>query len=75
MLFRSTVTVTKNEILYSLTEPERFVLALVEFLDADRHRVSYLRRPFEGRGITADFNGASVNFPFADLLARAESPS
>ena len=27
---------------------------------------------FEHRGVTTDFNGASMNFPFADLLARAE---
>jgi superfamily II DNA or RNA helicase len=70
-----TVTVTKNEILTSLNKPEDFVLALVEFLDDDRHRVLYLRRPFERSGITTDFNGASVNFPFADLLVRAGDPT
>jgi hypothetical protein len=70
-----TVTVTKNEILTSLNKPEDFVLALVEFLDLDRHNVRYLRRPFERSGITTDFNGASVDFPFVDLLARAGDPS
>ncbi len=69
------VNVTKNEILYSLNKPDDFILALVEFLDGDTHRVHYLRRPFERSGVTTDFNGASVNFPFADLLARAESPA
>jgi hypothetical protein len=34
-----------------------------------------LRGPFELSGITTDFNGASVDFPFADLLARAGDPS
>ena len=48
---------------------------MVEFLDGDRHRVHYLRRPFQRSGVTTDFNGASVNFPFADLLARAGEPS
>jgi hypothetical protein len=38
------------------------------------HRVHYLRRSFEASGITIKFNGASVNFPFVDLLARAEDP-
>ena len=32
----ATVTVTKNEILYSLNKPDDFILAIVEFLDADR---------------------------------------
>jgi hypothetical protein len=69
-----TVTVTKNEILYSFNKPDDFILALVEFLDGETHRVHYLRRPFERSGVTTDFNGASVNFPFAELLARAEAP-
>src|SRR5206468_5435827 len=42
-----TVTVTKNEILTSLNKPEDFILALVEFLDGEGHRVHYLRRPFQ----------------------------
>jgi superfamily II DNA or RNA helicase len=70
-----TVTVTKNEILTSFNKPEDFILAMVEFLDGERHRVHYLRRPFERSGVTTDFNGASVNFPFADLLAQAGEPS
>lgn len=69
------VTVTKNEILTSLNKPEDFILALVEFLDGERHNVRYLWRPFERSGITTDFNGASVDFPFGDLLARAGDPS
>jgi hypothetical protein len=69
-----TITVTKNEILTSFNKPEDFILALVEFLDEDRHRVNYLRGPFERTGITTDFNGASVNFPFNDLLIRASVP-
>jgi Domain of unknown function (DUF3883) len=69
------VTVTKNEILYSFNKPDDFVLAMVEFLDAQQHRVHYLRRPFGRSGITTDFNGASVNFPFAELLRRAGPPA
>jgi hypothetical protein len=70
-----TVTVTKNEILYSFNKPDDFILAMVEFFDGETHRVHYLRRPFERSGVTTDFNGASVNFPFAALLGRAEKPS
>ena len=70
-----TVTVTKNEILYSFNRPDDFILAIVEFIDDNTHRVHYLRRPFERSGVTTDFNGASVNFPFAELLDRAALPS
>ena len=67
----ATVTVTKNEILYSLNKPDDFILAIVEFLDADRHRVHYLRRPFQRE---PDFAVASVNYDFAELLSRSEGP-
>jgi SNF2 family DNA or RNA helicase len=67
-----TVTVTKNEILYSLNKPEDFILAIVEFLDADRHRVHYLRQPFRRE---PDFGVTSVNYELAELLARAEAPA
>jgi hypothetical protein len=67
----ATITVTKNEILYSLNKPDDFILAIVEFLDADRHRVHYLRQPFQRE---PDFGVTSVNYDFAELLARAEEP-
>ncbi|MEJ7811329.1 MAG: helicase-related protein [Gemmatimonadaceae bacterium] len=66
-----TVTVTKNEILYSLHEPDKFILAMVEFLDGDMQRVHYLRAPFKRE---PDFGVTSVNYDFAELLARAEAP-
>jgi hypothetical protein len=67
-----TITVTKNEILYSLNKPDDFILAIVEFLDAESHRVHYVRRPFQRE---PDFGVTSVNYGFADLLTRAESPA
>jgi superfamily II DNA or RNA helicase len=67
-----TLTVTRNEILYSFHEPEQFILAIVEFMDDETHRVHYLRRPFQRE---PDFGAASVNYYFSDLLARAEQPS
>jgi superfamily II DNA or RNA helicase len=66
-----TVTVTKNEILYSLNKPEDFVLAIVEFLEGDSHRVHYVRRPFQRE---PDFGVTSVNYDLAELLERAEEP-
>jgi superfamily II DNA or RNA helicase len=66
-----TVTVTRNEILTSLNKPDDFILALVEFLDAERHRVVYVRRPFRRE---PDFGVTSVNYDFAELLARGTQP-
>jgi len=67
----ATITVTKNEILYSLNKPEDFILAIVEFLDGDSHRVHYVRRPFQRE---PDFGVTSVNYNFAELLARGTPP-
>jgi len=67
----ATITVTKNEILYSLNKPDDFILAIVEFLDGDSHRVHYVRRPFQRE---PDFGVTSVNYDFPELILRAESP-
>jgi hypothetical protein len=64
-----TITVTKNEILYSLNKPDDYILAIVEFLDAQRHQVYYVHRPFQRE---PDFGASSVNYNLAELLARAE---
>ena len=66
-----TITVTRNEILYSLNKPDDFILAIVEFRDDDTHRVRYVRRPFQSE---PDFGAASVNYGMKDLLARSEAP-
>jgi uncharacterized OB-fold protein len=68
----ATITVTKNEILYSLNKPEDFILAIVEFLDGETHQVHYVREPFQRE---PDFGVTSVNYDFADLLSRAGEPS
>ena len=68
----ATITVTKNEILYSLNKPEDFILAVVEFIDPKTHRVHYLRKPFNRE---PDFGVTSVNYDFSELLARAGKPT
>ena len=40
----STITVTRNEILYSLNKPEDFILGIVEFRDDGGYRVRYVRQ-------------------------------
>jgi SNF2 family DNA or RNA helicase len=67
-----TLTVTKNEILYSLNKPDDFILAMVEFHHDDTHTVRYLRQPFQRE---PDFGVTSVNYNFRELLARAEAPT
>jgi len=68
----TTITVTRNEILYSLNKPDDFILAIVEFREGDSHRVHYIRQPFQRE---PDFGVTSVNYGFAELLARAAEPS
>lgn len=70
-----TITVTRNEILYSLNKPDDFILAIVEFTGElngqETHQPHYLRQPFQRE---PDFGVTSVNYDFAELLARAETP-
>lgn len=68
----NTLTVTKNEILYSLNKPDDFILAIVEFLGSEQHRTHYLRRPFRRE---PDFGVTSVNYNFTDLISRSSEPS
>jgi SNF2 family DNA or RNA helicase len=67
----ATLTVTKNEILYSLNKPEDYILAIVEFMPDDTHQVHYVRQPFQRE---PDFGVTSVNYNFAELLSKAEVP-
>lgn len=46
-----------------------FILAIVEFLAGDGHRVHYLRQPFQRE---PDFGVTSVNYDLAELLTRGE---
>jgi hypothetical protein len=66
-----TITVYKNEILYSLNKPDDFILAIVEFMPDESHCVHYLRHPFQRE---PDFGVTSVDYNFAGLIARAEEP-
>jgi hypothetical protein len=54
------------------TAGEREEWSSLEFLDGDSHRVHYMRQPVQRE---PDFGVTSVNYDFAELLARAEAPS
>ncbi|MCI9350228.1 MAG: DUF3883 domain-containing protein, partial [Oscillibacter sp.] len=64
----TSVTVTKNEILTALNEPEQYILAVVE-VDGDAAHVVYLKKPFHKR---PDFAATSVNYDIADLIGGSE---
>ena len=67
-----TITVTRNEILYSLNRPDDFILAIVAFRDKGKHSVRYVRHPFQRE---PDFGAASVNYNMKELLAKAAPPA
>ena len=58
--------------MYSLNKPDDFILAMVEFLDGDSHKVHYLRQPFRRE---PDFGVTSVNYDFDELMRRSHPPS
>ena len=65
----STVTVTRNEILYGLNQQDKFILAIV-LVNGDSHEGPfYVRRPFTQE---PDWAVTSINLDLAHLLARAE---
>jgi hypothetical protein len=66
-----TITVTRNEILFSLNKPEDFILAIVEFQEGGTHEVHYVRQPFQRE---PDFGVTSVNYDFDVLRRRGEAP-
>ncbi len=66
------MTVTKNEVLYSLNRPDSYILALVAFDEHGGHDVRYLRQPFQRKPY---FGVTSVNYDFTELMQRAGPPS
>ncbi len=65
----STVSVTRNEILYSLNKPDDFILAIVLFHEDGSESAHYVRKPFNRE---PDFGVTSVNYDIDELLDRAE---
>jgi hypothetical protein len=62
----TTVTITKNEIIYGLNLPEQFFLALA-FVDGKRVEVHYVQSAFK---FEPDFGVTSINFNVKDLLTK-----
>lgn len=66
----TTVTVSRNEILYALNQAEKFILAIV-FAEEDRvaEGPHYIRKPFKSE---PDWGVASINFDLNALLQHKE---
>lgn len=62
----TTVTITKNEIIYGLNLPEQFFLAIA-FVDGKRVEVHYVQKAFH---FEPDFGVTSVNFNVKELLTK-----
>ncbi len=73
----ATVTISKNEMLTALNEPDRFILALVSVSpDGPEHdEVRYVRRPFENWRPIQAFETVSVNRAWAQLWKSGSPPS
>jgi SNF2 family DNA or RNA helicase len=68
---QTTITVSRNEILYGLNQADKFVLAIVLVDSEEYEGPFYIREPFDrepGWAVT------SVNLDLASLLNRAEQP-
>ena len=65
----TTITVTRNEVLYGLNQADKFILAIV-LVDGDQHDgPHYIRRPFMQE---PDWAVTSINLDLGQLLAKAE---
>jgi len=68
---QSTITVSRNEIIYGLNQADKFILAIV-VVDGDEFEGPYyVKTPFKGE---PDFGVASINYDLSDLLSKAVSP-
>ena len=68
---QSTITVSRNEIIYALNQSDKFLLAVV-IVDGDSFEgPHYIRNPFSTE---PDFGVASINYDLSDLLSKALSP-
>lgn len=64
----TTVTVSRNEMLCGLNNPEQFILAIVE-VDGERTHTVYLKHPaFDMPGLATN----STNYDIQDLIASSE---
>lgn len=68
---QSTITVSRNEVIYGLNQTDQFILAIV-IVDAYTHEGPfYILNPFK---VEPDFGVASINYDLNELLSKAVAP-
>ena len=68
---QSTITVSRNEIIYGLNQADKFMLAIVIVDGEEFEGPYYVKTPFT---VEPDFGVASINYDLSDLLSKAVSP-
>ena len=68
---QSTITVSRNEIIYGLNQADKFILAIVIVDGNTFEGPFYVRSPFM---VEPDFGVASINYDLKDLLSKAVDP-
>ena len=71
----TTVTVSRNEILAGLNDPDRFRLAIVEVRPDGNDQIRYIERPFENTTEDMLFDVAGVNFTWRSMWERGTDPT
>jgi hypothetical protein len=66
---QSTITVTRNEVLYGLNQAKKFILAIVVIDGDDFEGPHYIRNPFTQE---PDWAVTSINLDIASLIGKAE---
>ena len=69
---QTTITVSRNEIIYGLNQADKFILAIVIVDNNDYEGPYYIRNPFT---IEQEFGVASINYELSELISKAVSPS
>lgn len=68
---QSTITVSRNEIIYGLNQADKFILAIVIVNDDTHEGPYYIKDPFSQE---PDFGVASINYELKDLMSMAVAP-
>ena len=68
---QTTITVSRNEIIYGLNQTDKFILAIVIVDGNSFEGPYYIKNPFIQE---PDFGVASINYDLSDLLSKAVAP-
>ena len=65
------ITVTRNEVIFSLNNPGDYILGIVEFFADETYRVHYVREPFSQ---APEFGVTSSKYSMKHLISQAHQP-